>query len=110
MCRVDRKRNRYSSVAGKKMSGESFSALFYTRQTVDRPWIVGSLHHRKAWRQTERFIHAKTVVVDDTVATVGTINFDYRSYFLHFENGEWLYNATVTNCLMFLTLISSFII
>ena len=36
------------------------------------------------------FIHAKDSVVDDVYGTVGTINLDYRSMFLHFENGVWL--------------------
>ena len=60
MCLVERKRNRNSSVACKKMSGESFGALFDTRQTVDGPRIVGGFHHCKPRRETERFIHAKT--------------------------------------------------
>ncbi|MCI9156109.1 MAG: cardiolipin synthase, partial [Lawsonibacter sp.] len=28
--------------------------------------------------------------VDDRFATVGTVNLDYRSLFLHFEDGVWL--------------------
>ena len=28
--------------------------------------------------------------MDDLYATVGTVNMDYRSMFLHFENGVWL--------------------
>ncbi len=44
------------------------------------------------------FIHGKVCVVDDRCATVGTVNFDYRSMFLHFENGVVLYNTpTVTD-------------
>ena len=41
----------------------------------------------RIFQYTPGFIHAKTVVVDDKVATVGTINFDYRSLYLHFECG-----------------------
>lgn len=33
------------------------------------------------------------MVVDDSVATVGTINFDYRSLYLHFECGVWMFNC-----------------
>ena len=47
----------------------------------------------KIYQYTPGFIHAKTVVVDDSVATVGTINFDYRSLYLHFECGVWMFNA-----------------
>ena len=32
------------------------------------------------------FLHSKNVVADDELAVVGTINMDYRSLFLHFEN------------------------
>jgi len=39
------------------------------------------------------FVHAKTFVSDDTYATVGSINLDYRSLFLHFECGAWLYKT-----------------
>ena len=36
------------------------------------------------------FIHSKLFVSDDRVATVGTINMDYRSFFFHFECGVWM--------------------
>lgn len=39
------------------------------------------------------FIHAKCMLVDDEAATVGTINFDYRSFYHHFECGVLLYRA-----------------
>ncbi len=39
------------------------------------------------------FIHGKNFVVDDKYATVGTVNLDYRSMFLHFENGVLLYDT-----------------
>lgn len=42
---------------------------------------------------TPGFIHAKVFVVDDRFGTVGTINMDYRSMFLHFENGVALYDT-----------------
>ena len=35
------------------------------------------------------FIHSKIFVSDDSVATVGTVNMDYRSFSLHFECGVW---------------------
>ncbi|MFP5522133.1 cardiolipin synthase [Peptococcus simiae] len=38
------------------------------------------------------FVHAKTFVSDDCLAVVGTINLDYRSLYLHFENGVLVYN------------------
>lgn len=39
------------------------------------------------------FVHAKVFVSDDETAVVGTINMDYRSLFLHFENAVLLYRA-----------------
>ena len=35
------------------------------------------------------FIHAKSMVCDDESAVVGTINLDYRSLYLHFENAVY---------------------
>ena len=39
------------------------------------------------------FLHAKSFVSDDCIATVGTINLDYRSLYLHFECGVWMYQS-----------------
>ena len=47
----------------------------------------------KIYEYEKGFIHAKTYLVDDEIAMVGTINLDYRSLVHHFENGVWLYNA-----------------
>lgn len=47
----------------------------------------------KIYEYTPGFIHSKNFVVDDCYATVGTVNLDYRSMFLHFENGVLLYGT-----------------
>ena len=47
----------------------------------------------KIYEYTPGFIHAKNFVVDDRFAVVGTVNLDYRSLFLHFEDGVWLCEA-----------------
>ena len=47
----------------------------------------------KIYEYTPGFIHSKNFVVDDCYATVGTVNMDYRSMFLHFENGVLLYGT-----------------
>lgn len=44
----------------------------------------------RIYEYTPGFIHAKQFVSDDTVATVGTVNVDYRSFYFHFECGTWL--------------------
>ena len=45
----------------------------------------------KIWEYAPGFIHGKTFVSDDEVATVGTVNMDFRSLYLHFECGVCLY-------------------
>lgn len=42
---------------------------------------------------TRGFIHSKTIVCDDEIAIVGTQNFDFRSFYLHFECGTLLYKT-----------------
>ena len=44
----------------------------------------------KIYEYTPGFIHAKVFICDDEIATVGTINMDYRSLYLHFENGIYM--------------------
>ena len=47
----------------------------------------------KIYEYTPGFIHAKTFVVDDDYAVVGTIHLDYRSLYLHFECAVWMYQT-----------------
>lgn len=47
----------------------------------------------KIYSYTPGFDHAKTFVSDDRVAVVGTQNLDYRSLYLHFEDGVCLYDS-----------------
>ncbi len=49
----------------------------------------------KIYEYTPGFIHAKTCVADGKTALVGTINFDFRSFYLHFECGSVLYECSV---------------
>ncbi|MEE1054038.1 MAG: cardiolipin synthase [Acutalibacteraceae bacterium] len=44
----------------------------------------------KIYEYTPGFIHSKFFVSDDRVATVGTVNMDYRSFIMHFECGVWM--------------------
>ena len=39
------------------------------------------------------FIHSKVIISDDEVALVGTANFDFRSFYLNYECGIWMYNT-----------------
>lgn len=47
----------------------------------------------KVYEYTPGFIHSKTLVCDDEIAFVGTVNFDYRSFVHHFECGVMIYGA-----------------
>ena len=47
----------------------------------------------KVYKYTPGFIHGKVFVADDKIATVGTINLDYRSLYLHFECGMYMENV-----------------
>lgn len=47
----------------------------------------------KIYQYTPGFIHSKCFVVDDEYAVVGTINMDFRSLYLHFECGAFMYKT-----------------
>lgn len=49
----------------------------------------------RIFEYTPGFCHAKMCICDDKVATVGTINLDYRSLYHHFENGVLMYDTCV---------------
>jgi cardiolipin synthase len=42
------------------------------------------------------FVHAKTLVVDEEISTVGTANIDYRSFKLNFEVNAFLYDEGIS--------------
>ena len=47
----------------------------------------------KLYEYAPGFIHAKSCLVDDETAMLGTINLDDRSLVHHFENGVWMYRC-----------------
>jgi len=49
----------------------------------------------RIYEYTPGYIHAKTIISDDDNAVVGSINMDYRSFYLHFENGVWICGSSV---------------
>jgi len=61
--------------------------------------MTRSFYHRlmkagvKIYEYEPGFIHAKSYLVDDAFAMIGTINLDYRSLVHHFENGVWMYQC-----------------
>ncbi len=47
----------------------------------------------KVYEYTPGFIHSKTIVADDQIAIVGSINFDFRSLYWNYECGTWMYQT-----------------
>ena len=67
--------------------------LVYTlSESYVEPLVKGGV---KIYKYTPGFVHSKVFVSDDNIATVGTINMDYRSLYLHFECGCYLENVEV---------------
>ena len=64
--------------------------VFKVTRSYYRQLIGGGV---KIYEYTPGFVHGKVFVSDDRIATVGTINLDYRSLYLHFENGTYLFGA-----------------
>lgn len=53
----------------------------------------------KILEYTPGFIHAKSMLTDDKYAVVGTVNLDYRSLYLHFENGVFFTGCDAVDAL-----------
>jgi len=51
----------------------------------------------RIYEYTPGFIHAKTLLSDDEFAVTGTINMDFRSFYLHFENAVWICGSPVVD-------------
>jgi len=67
-------------------------AIFRMSRSYYRPLLAAGI---KIFEYTPGFLHAKGCVVDGRLGTLGTVNLDYRSLFLHFENNTLFYNAPV---------------
>ena len=46
------------------------------------------------------FLHAKTMVIDDEICTIGTCNSDNRSFYLNFEINAFIYNEEFTQTVL----------
>lgn len=64
--------------------------VWYITRSYYRQLIEGGV---KIYEYTPGFVHSKVFVTDDVAAAVGTVNLDYRSLYLHFENGTFLYGS-----------------
>ena len=47
----------------------------------------------RIYEYTPGFMHAKTILSDDDHCIMGSINMDFRSFYLHFENAVWICGA-----------------
>lgn len=70
---------------------DKWTVFMVTRSNYGR-LLAGGV---RIFEYTPGFIHAKTVISDDSFAMTGSINLDYRSLYLHFENGVCIYDAPV---------------
>lgn len=68
------------------------TAYYLTQSSYNMLYNAGV----KIYQYTPGFMHGKCVLCDDRYAVVGSINFDYRSLYHHFECGVFLYQ---TDCL-----------
>jgi phosphatidylserine/phosphatidylglycerophosphate/cardiolipin synthases and related enzymes len=68
-------------------------------------WYVGLVNRHnyrfllqngvKIYEYTPGFIHGKLMLWDDRCGTVGSVNLDFRSLYLHYENGIFICDAPV---------------
>lgn len=49
----------------------------------------------KIYKYNKGFVHAKTMVIDDDLAVVGSANMDYRSFELNFEVNAMVYSKDI---------------
>ncbi len=64
--------------------------VFFMAKSYSPPLLKAGV---QIYEYTPGFVHAKSYVCDDRIATVGTINMDFRSLYLHFECGTFLYGC-----------------
>lgn len=61
-----------------------------SRANLERLLLAGV----KIYRYQKGFIHSKTMIVDESVASVGTANLDFRSLEINFEINAFLYGKS----------------
>ncbi len=49
----------------------------------------------KVYEYTPGFLHAKAFISDDKISGIGTVNLDFRSLYLHFENNTLFFNSSI---------------
>ncbi len=64
--------------------------VFLLTQSYYEPLIKAGV---RIFEYTPGFLHSKSFVCDDKIAVVGSINMDFRSFYMHFECGVWMYGT-----------------
>lgn len=64
--------------------------VHFTTRSYYRELIMAGI---KIYEYTRGFNHSKTFASDGKVGTIGTVNLDYRSLYLHFECGTVFYGS-----------------
>ena len=65
-------------------------------------WIANSYFESllnagaKIYLYEKGFLHAKTIVADSSICSVGTANMDIRSFSLNFESNIFIYNEAIS--------------
>ena len=96
-CRSSRRRHyKYAAKCGVDVriitpSTPDKKVVHFTTRSYYRELIRAGV---QIYEYTDGFIHAKSFISDDTVATVGTTNLDFRSLYFHFECGVCLYRTS----------------
>lgn len=75
------------------MPGEPDKDLVYRMSRSFYAVLLGA--GVKIYEYTPGFLHAKACIIDGVVGAIGTVNLDYRSLFLHFENNSLFYRASI---------------
>lgn len=65
---------------------------FYVARSYYKELLEAGIH---IYEYTPGFNHGKVVVTDDQFFTVGSVNFDFRSLYLNYENGVVAYDEEV---------------
>jgi cardiolipin synthase len=86
-----------ASLAGKEielmlpLKGDSYIVQHAALSNM-KPLLAAGI---KVFFYTRGFIHAKTMVIDDNLAWVSSVNFDNRSFYLNCEIGALIYDPEV---------------
>ena len=79
------------TLTGARLLYQAMGKLFLAGKPTDQLSVLLEAGVR-VYEFTPGFMHSKLVVSDDRCASVGSCNLDYRSFYLQFENGVWLWD------------------